>query len=496
MRGQFFSSIPALLPILLAGCFDLEEAERWKADGGDGDADGDSDSDGDGDSDSDSEGDQSVGSVLDVALGRDHSCALLQGPGGGVVRCWGRQDDGRLGTLELGDALTDEPWGNGLVEIDAPVWKISAGAAHTCAIANGSATAGGSVYCWGLGLDGRLGYGNEASIGDDESPASVGPVPLLHGALAIDVAAGGAHTCAVLLTGEILCWGRGAEGQLGYGDTGSIGDDPADDPLPWQFGGDQATAIAAGEFHNCVIGTDNDGAYCWGLGLDGRLGYGNTQTLGDDMMDQLTTLPALGIAEVDFIAAGAAHTCAIAHTGLEVTCWGAGGSGRLGLGHTLDIGDDGGDPFEMVAPWWGGEATLRIAAGDAHTCLAVVGESVRCWGEGDNGRLGTGSTADIGDDETPEGANAPVDFEAGIVPLGIAAGGRHSCAIVALATDQGHRKLRCWGAADFRQIGYPNMEDIGDNESVSVVGDLKLWCEAPQDCPGATCDPATGTCVL
>jgi alpha-tubulin suppressor-like RCC1 family protein len=493
MRGVFIAAVPALLPVLLAGCFDLDEAERWQTDGGDSDADTDSDADSDADSDSDSDSDTDtdtdigVGGVLALALGRDHSCALLQGPEGGVVRCWGRQDDGRLGTWELGDALTDEPWGNGLVDIGAPVGKIAAGAAHTCVIADMDAT-GGDVYCWGLGLDGRLGYGTEANIGDDESPASVGPVPLLNGARVFDIAAGGAHTCALNELGEILCWGRGAEGQLGYGDTESIGDDDGDDPIPWQFGGDQTAAIAAGESHNCVIGVDQGGVYCWGLGLNGRLGTGDTQTLGDDLEDNLPTLSPLGIADADTVAAGAAHTCAIHHTGLEVTCWGAGGSGRLGLGHTLDIGDDGGDPFEMVAPWWGGESTLRIAAGDAHTCLVVVGESVRCWGEGDNGRLGTGSTTDIGDMFPVVEANAPVEFGSGFVPAGLAVGGRHSCAF------NGH-SVRCWGAADYRQIGYPNMEDIGDNEPVSTVGDLKLWCTAPQDCGGATCDIATGTCV-
>jgi alpha-tubulin suppressor-like RCC1 family protein len=33
------------------------------------------------------------------------------------------------------------------------------------------------------------------------------------------IAAGGAHTCAVLTTGDVMCWGSNAEGQLGIGST-------------------------------------------------------------------------------------------------------------------------------------------------------------------------------------------------------------------------------------------------------------------------------------
>lgn len=43
---------------------------------------------------------------------------------------------------------------------------------HACVL-----TAGGAVRCWGLGLNGRLGYGNLNNIGDNETPASAGDVP-------------------------------------------------------------------------------------------------------------------------------------------------------------------------------------------------------------------------------------------------------------------------------------------------------------------------------
>ena len=42
----------------------------------------------------------------------------------------------------------------------------------------GDVDVGGAVRCWGLGDGGRLGYGNSDSIGDDETPASAGNVDI------------------------------------------------------------------------------------------------------------------------------------------------------------------------------------------------------------------------------------------------------------------------------------------------------------------------------
>ena len=37
-----------------------------------------------------------------------------------------------------------------------------------------------------------------------------------------------------------------------------------------------------------------------------------------------------------------------------------------------------------------------LAAGNTHTCTVLSGGTVKCWGNGYNGRLGNGSTNDIG----------------------------------------------------------------------------------------------------
>ena len=97
---------------------------------------------------------------------------------------------------------------------------LDAGSFHACALLDN-----GQVRCWGLGTLGQLGYGNTDTIGDDEPPGSVGTVDLGGGRTARAIAAGNVHTCALLDNGRVRCWGGGASGRLGYGNTDTIGDD-------------------------------------------------------------------------------------------------------------------------------------------------------------------------------------------------------------------------------------------------------------------------------
>jgi alpha-tubulin suppressor-like RCC1 family protein len=134
------------------------------------------------------------------------------------VRCWGYGGGGRLGYESIdniGDTETPESAGD--VTVGGTVIQITAGASHTCAVLQG-----GAMRCWGYGLHGRLGYGDTANIGDTETPDSVGDVSV--GGTVTDIAGGGEHTCARLDQSGVRCWGRSNFGQLGYGNTDTIGD--------------------------------------------------------------------------------------------------------------------------------------------------------------------------------------------------------------------------------------------------------------------------------
>ena len=80
------------------------------------------------------------------------------------------------------------------------------------------------MRCWGWGASGQLGYGNTATIGDDETPGGVFPMDLGPGRTARAISAGFNHTCALLDNGSVRCWGAAGNGQLGYGNAADIGD--------------------------------------------------------------------------------------------------------------------------------------------------------------------------------------------------------------------------------------------------------------------------------
>jgi alpha-tubulin suppressor-like RCC1 family protein len=144
-------------------------------------------------------------------------CAVLQG---GAVRCWGEGEFGQLGrgdTLSVMHPASLEAAQATDVNVGGPVAQIAIGAHHTCNLLSN-----GRVRCWGKGNFGQLGYGNRANVGDVRVPAEIGDVSV--GGRVIQIAAGLDHTCALLDRGQVRCWGRGDQGQLGYPWRGNVGD--------------------------------------------------------------------------------------------------------------------------------------------------------------------------------------------------------------------------------------------------------------------------------
>ncbi len=343
-----------------------------------------------------------------ITAGYDHTCARLDD---GTVRCWGSASSGQLGygnTDKIGDNET--PGSVGPVNLGAgrTATAITTGANHTCALLDN-----GTVRCWGPSLEGQLGYGNTDTIGDNETPAAVGPVNLGAGRTATAITTGGAHTCALLDDASVRCWGFGGNGQLGYGNTADIGDNETPASVgPVNLGaGRTATAISAGDIHTCAL-LDDGTVRCWGYGMFGALGYGNTADIGDNETPGSVGPVNLGAGRTaTAVTAGSTHTCALLDNG-TVRCWGNGGNGRLGYGNTDTIGDN--ETPGSVGPvnLGGGRTAAAVTAGGAHTCALLDNGTVRCWGNGFSGQLGYGNTDTIGDNETPATAG-PVDLGAG-----------------------------------------------------------------------------------
>ena len=125
----------------------------------------------------------------------------------------GDTDDRGDGAGEMGDTLGLSTLGTGRTAI-----AITAGGVHTCALLDN-----GTVKCWGATTPATRPRRHRArGDGAGEMGDSLGPVDLGTGRTAIAIAAGDAHTCALLDDGTVKCWGLNVAGQLGQGDTESV----------------------------------------------------------------------------------------------------------------------------------------------------------------------------------------------------------------------------------------------------------------------------------
>jgi alpha-tubulin suppressor-like RCC1 family protein len=94
--------------------------------------------------------------------------------------------------------------------------------------------------------------------------------------------------------------------------------------------GSNVAAIAAGDFHTCVV-TVAGGASCWGGNGGGQLGNNSTTNSNVPVAVQALvplTVPAVASSGV-VIAGGHEHSCALTSAG-GVQCWGYNNLGELG----------------------------------------------------------------------------------------------------------------------------------------------------------------------
>jgi alpha-tubulin suppressor-like RCC1 family protein len=344
-------------------------------------------------------------SAMAVAAGGRHTCALLDQ---GQVKCWGDNSVGQLGlgdrrprftAGDLGDNLSFVDLGSGL-----RATAIAAGLWHTCAVLDQ-----GKLKCWGDNRVGQLGLGDTRNRGDDagEMGDNLPAVDLGVPGYATQVAPGAYHTCALLGTGDVKCWGNNEHGQTG---TDWFGGAPWDvgDARPPVVVGRKVASIAAGAFHTCALFDEPRDVKCWGLNHAGQLGLGmGTSKIGVGAFD-LTTLPVVDLGAgrtAQDLALGASHTCAALDSG-QVRCWGYNFDGELGIGSTANRGRAAGEMGDALPPTGILGAARAIAAGANHAC-AVVAMRVFCWGLNTHGQLGVGDDKNHGDRSEPL---SPVDL--------------------------------------------------------------------------------------
>ena len=345
-------------------------------------------------------GSENFSAQASITAGRNHTCALLST---GAVKCWGSNSNGQLGD----GTTTDRKTPTDVSGLSSGVTAITTGRNHTCAL-----RATGAVECWGYNFEGRLGDG---STTDRHTPT---PVTGLSSDVTA-ITAGTRHTCALLGTGAVTCWGDNNVGQLGNGNTTN-----QLTPTPVNGLSSDVTAITAGTEHTCAL-LATGALTCWGNNASGQLGDNSTT-------DQLTPTPVNGLSsDVTAISAGHHHTCALLATG-AVHCWGYNAYGQLGNNSTANR-------LTPTAVTGLSGGVTAITAETFHTCALLATGAVECWGYNGYGQLGDNTTANR---LTP---TAVTGLSSGVTA--ITAGRWHTCALLATGA------LKCWGDNTYGHLG-------------------------------------------
>ncbi len=260
---------------------------------------------------------QGLGAAQAIALGGDHSCAIVGDDG--ALYCWGANDHGQLG-LGAADAKAHPAPAQvpGLVGVK----EIALGTAHTCARLRD-----GAVWCFGANELGELGDG---TFVDRAKPA---PVPGLKPARA--VAAGYAGSCAVFEDGTARCWGK---------TDVRIGDNAAKHgrAIP-------ASVDGVLDVQSVDVGADRTCA----LHLDGTVSCWPNQTqraVDDPKIGSITGAAKVGgLERVRELSVGMQHACARLMSE-QVVCWGENDDGQLGDGTRTDRAQPAAVAFAAATP--------------------------------------------------------------------------------------------------------------------------------------------------
>ncbi len=313
-----------------------------------------------------------------LATGDLLSCAILES---GRITCWGgivtndfiENEDGQISPIP-----TIPPIPQWLSPLDLESFKkLTVGGSHLCILDQDNI-----ISCVGVNLFGQLGKGEFGDTLNFEL-ASVSNIDD-----AIDISVGSQHSCALHESGEISCWGRNHFGQLGTGEA-QVGSHSA---VPQRvIGITDAIAVAASTTNITCALHENGEVSCWGQNDFGELG-----TNADPSTDH-SALPVKieGISNATAITAGNFHVCALHESG-EVSCWGGGFFGQLGVDEEVI------DGFSTTPVKVAGISDVTaISASSNHTCALHETSEVTCWGLDISGQLGSGTAVGNPNSTTP-----------------------------------------------------------------------------------------------
>lgn len=333
--------------------------------------------------------------IIDVAAGYNHTLALDRN---GNLWAWGRNDRGQLGNgahgFEANRSLAVRVRGPDGMELLSGIVEIAAGYEHSVA-----RDVNGNVYAWGSNAYGQLGDNTTDNRTTPVRVVSSDGKGTLSGIIAI--AAGGVHTIALGINGNVWTWGRNDQGQLGIGTFGL--DNYESTPVKVKGPGSEGhlsniEMIAAGDSHSIAL-DGNNSVWTWGDNFYGQLGIGSDFNLraphrvkGPEGEGLLTDMQA--------VAAGNLHSFATDNNG-SVWAWGKCDNGQLGAGDLGLFWKT--TPVQTKGPEGQGYLTgvEAIDGGGYYTIALDEHGNAWAWGSNSYGQLGDGTSGSENSKNTP-----------------------------------------------------------------------------------------------
>ncbi|HET7042570.1 MAG TPA: hypothetical protein VFI13_11145 [Gemmatimonadales bacterium] len=219
-------------------------------------------------------------------------------------------------------------------------------------------TAAGAIWCRGSDASGALGDGLPSG-GARATFAQVSGVADYVGL----AGNGGDNYCGLRTGGEVRCWGRGANGELGS--------DSVDAPAPVAvvppgLSSFTFSSLATESVEPTICATGLGYVWCWG-----------SEPADTGWMRPRQVTENDGLVKVSV---GAEHSCAL-DARMAAWCWGRNAEGELGRGQT-------GPVDSTAAPAAVPYGFFDILVADRTTCGAERDGVVWCWGSGTEGQLG------------------------------------------------------------------------------------------------------------
>lgn len=254
--------------------------------------------------------------------------------------------------------------------------RVSAGGAHTGAIAQGK------VYTWGRNNKGQLGLGFTSTLAEDTHPQQPTALDTLNNVSSIAFSQNA--SLALTETGNVYAWGDNSDGQLGLGDAQTIEFDDTDRVAPEQIKDlSNVLAIVRGYNHSMVLKEDGT-VWAFGQNRYGQLGDGTTN-------DRDTPTQVMGLQNIVQIRAGSASSFALDAQG-QVWAWGRDRYANVGAGAASD------DPITSPVKVIGPPPIAMIATGRDH--VLALDFKGHLWGWGLNASTQLGDEAVYGDPVT------------------------------------------------------------------------------------------------